>query len=103
MYAGFNARYRRAGALHSNLRLYLELVNFWPRVCEIPTPWSAVFILFFIILLLVLLWRVDSFSYCRRSLLVMLFLRIAGVSYGRFIAMRCKLICQNIFRTVGDG
>jgi len=99
VYAGFNARYRRAGALHSNLRLYLELVNFWPCVCEILTPWSTVFIL----LLLVLLWRVDSFSYCRRSLLVMLFLRIAGVSYGRFIAMRCKLICQHIFRTVGDG
>jgi len=27
---------------------------------------------------------------------------IAGVSYGRFMAMRCKLIYQRIFRTVAD-
>ena len=33
---------------------------------------------------------------------VLLFLRIARVSYGLFMAMRCKLICQRIFRTVGD-
>ena len=39
---------------------------------------------------------------CSRSFLVQLFLTIAGVSYGRFMAMRCKLICQRIFRTVGD-
>ena len=25
-----------------------------------------------------------------------MFLRIAGVNYGRFMAMRCKLICQRI-------
>ena len=40
--------------------------------------------------------------YCSRSLFVQLFLRIAGVSYGRFMAMRCKLICQRVLRTVGD-
>ena len=39
---------------------------------------------------------------CIRSFLVQLFLRIAGVSYGRFMATRCKLICQRIFSTVGD-
>ena len=39
---------------------------------------------------------------CSRSFLVQLFLRIAGVSYGRFMATRCKFICQRIFRTVGD-
>ena len=37
-----------------------------------------------------------------RSFLVQLFLRIAGVSYGPVHGMRCKLICQRIFRTVGD-
>jgi len=31
-----------------------------------------------------------------------LFLRIAGVSYGLFMAMRCRLICQRVFGTVGD-
>jgi len=40
--------------------------------------------------------------YCSRSFLVLLFLRIAGVSHGRFMAMRCKLICQRISRNVGD-
>jgi len=38
---------------------------------------------------------------CSRSFLIS-FLRIADVSYGRFIAMRCNLICQRIFSTVGD-
>ena len=37
-----------------------------------------------------------------RSFLVQLFLRIAGVSYGQFMAMHCKLICQHIFGTIGD-
>jgi len=32
-----------------------------------------------------------------------LFLRIAGVSYGRFVAYVLRLIWQRIFRTVGDG
>ena len=27
---------------------------------------------------------------------------LAGVSYGRFIDMRCKLMCQRVSRTVGD-
>ena len=44
----------------------------------------------------------EQCPYCRRTFLIYLFLRIAGVSYGRFKAMRCKLICQRIFRTVGD-
>ena len=39
---------------------------------------------------------------CSRSFLVYLFLRIAGVSYGRFIATRCRLICRCILGTVGD-
>jgi hypothetical protein len=59
VYSAFNARCRTAVALHINLRLYLELVIFWPFVCEILTPWSTVFVLF---LLLVLLWRLGSFS-----------------------------------------
>ena len=37
-----------------------------------------------------------------RTFLIYLFLRFAGVSYGRFMAMRCRLICQSIFRTVDD-
>jgi hypothetical protein len=44
----------------------------------------------------------EQCPYCRRTFLIYFFLRIAGVSYGRFKAMRCKLICQRIFRTVGD-
>jgi len=40
--------------------------------------------------------------YCSRKLLIYLFRSIAGVSYRRFMPMRCKLICQRIFRTVGD-
>jgi len=44
----------------------------------------------------------SSTELCSRTLLVLLFLRIAGVSYGRFMAMRCKLICQRVLRTVGD-
>ena len=49
--------------------------------------------------------EVTSWSHhgsCSRSFLVELFIRIAGVSYGLFMAMRCKLICQRIFGTVGD-
>ena len=40
--------------------------------------------------------------YCSRSFIVQLLLRIAGVSYGLFMATRCKLICQCVLRTVGD-
>ena len=39
---------------------------------------------------------------CSRSFLVYLFLRIAGVSYGRFMATCCRLICQRIFRIVDN-
>ena len=38
-----------------------------------------------------------------RSFLVYLFVRLAGVSYGLFIATRCELICQRVFRTVVIG
>ena len=40
--------------------------------------------------------------HCSRTFLIYLFLTIVDVSYGRFIAMRCRLICQRIFRTAGD-
>jgi len=36
------------------------------------------------------------------TFILILFIRIAGVSYGRFIATRCKLICQRLLGTVGD-
>jgi len=39
---------------------------------------------------------------CSRSFSVLLFLMLAGVSYGRFMAMCCKLICQRILGTFGD-
>ena len=48
------------------------------------------------------IFSLSWYPYCSRSFLVQLFLRIAGVSYGRFMACVCKLICQRIFRTVGD-
>jgi len=34
--------------------------------------------------------------------LIYLFLRIADVSYGRFMTMLCKLNCRRISRIVGD-
>ena len=40
-------------------------------------------------------------THCNLSILVQLLLRITSVSYGRFMAMRCKLICQRILGTVG--
>jgi len=36
------------------------------------------------------------------NFLIYLFHRFAGVSYGRFMAMRCRFTCQRIFRIVGD-
>jgi len=39
---------------------------------------------------------------CSRTFLVYLFHRFAGVSYGRLIAYVLGLICQRMFRTVGD-
>jgi len=41
-------------------------------------------------------------GYCSWTFLLYLFLRIAGINYRRFMAMRCGLICQRIFRTVGN-
>ena len=35
-------------------------------------------------------------AYCGRKFLMYLFLRIAGVSYGRFITTRCRL-CVNAY------
>ena len=40
--------------------------------------------------------------HCSRSFFVQLFVRIAGVSYGRFMATRCRLAYQRIFRNFGD-
>jgi len=45
---------------------------------------------------------VTVLSILQPKILIYLFLRIAGVSYGRFMATRCKLICQRILGTVGD-
>ena len=47
-------------------------------------------------------WPLFFVILCSRSFLVQLFIRTAGVSYGRLMAMRCKLICQRICRTVGE-
>jgi len=46
--------------------------------------------------------KMNVIHYCSRTFLICLFLRIAGVSYGRFMATHCRLICQCMFRTVGD-
>ena len=43
-----------------------------------------------------------TYKYCSQTCLIYLLPWIAGVSYGRFMAMRCRLICQRILRTVGD-
>ena len=42
------------------------------------------------------IWFSDS------SFLVYLFLRIADVSYGRFMTMLCKINCRRILRIAGD-
>jgi len=39
---------------------------------------------------------------CNRIFFIYLFIRVADVSYGRLMEMRCRLICQSIYRTVGD-
>jgi len=43
-----------------------------------------------------------SHADCCRTLLIYFFIRIGGVSYGRFMACVVKLICQLIFRTDDD-
>ena len=72
-----------------------------PEQVKRPNPWRKMMMMMMMIMIMKMMMMIMMIC-CIRSFLVELFLRIAGVSYGRFMAMRCKLICQRIFSTVGD-